>query len=97
MSEVTTLVETHSENGVAGVQQRFVDRDVGIRATVGLHVGVIRAEEGGEASSSEVFYFVDNVVTAVVATSRDSPRSTYSSVLIPWRQAPRGRQSFHSR
>ena len=48
MGEVASLVEAHREDGVPRVQERFVDRNVGVCAAVGLDVGVIGAKECGE-------------------------------------------------
>ncbi len=45
VGEVSALVETHAQDGVAGVEQRQVGRHVGLGAAVGLDVGVLGAEE----------------------------------------------------
>ncbi len=70
MREVPALVQAHREDRVAGLEECFVDRDVGVRTTVGLDVRVIGAEEGGEATTCEVFDLVDDVVPPVVPPSR---------------------------
>jgi hypothetical protein len=45
VGEVAALVEAQAEHGVARLEQRQVDRHVGVGARVGLDVGVLGAEE----------------------------------------------------
>ncbi len=68
MGEVAPLVESHRENRVARFQQRLIDRHIGVRPAMGLYVGVVGAEQGGQATSREVLDLVNDLVTAVVAT-----------------------------
>ena len=44
VSEVAAHVELHSQDGIARLQHGEVSGHVGLRAAVGLHVGVLRAE-----------------------------------------------------
>ena len=62
------LVESHGEDGVARVEQRLVDRDVGVGATVRLHVGVIGPKERSQSATGQVLHLVDDLVATVVAT-----------------------------
>ena len=39
------MTEVHAENAVARLQEREVRGHVGLRARVGLHVGVTRAKQ----------------------------------------------------
>ena len=66
---MAALVESHGEDRVARFQERLIDRHVGVGPTVGLHVGVVGAEERGEATPGQVLHFVDDLVAAVVATA----------------------------
>ncbi len=65
--EVTALVELHPEHRVARVEKRQVHGHVRVGACVRLDVGVIGAEQRLRSLTSEVFDFVDHLVTAVVA------------------------------
>ena len=50
-----------------GLEQRQVDRHVGVGAGVGLHVGVRSTEERLGAVAGDVLDLVDDLVAAVVA------------------------------
>src|SRR5205085_10048856 len=67
VGEVAALVELHAHELVAGLEQREVDGHVGGGPRVGLHVGVLGAEELLAARSRQLFDLVDDVVAAVVA------------------------------
>ena len=43
--QVAAVREVHAEHRVARLEQREVDRHVGLRARVRLHVGVLGAEQ----------------------------------------------------
>ena len=47
VGEVTALVEAHGQDRVAGLDERQVGGQVGVRARVRLHVGVLGAEQLG--------------------------------------------------
>jgi hypothetical protein len=72
VGEVTAVVEAEPEHGVAGVQHRLVGAHVGVGARVGLHVGVVGAEEGLHPLDRERLDVVDDRVAAVVALARIS-------------------------
>ncbi len=68
--EVATVVELQAHDLVAGVQQRHVDRVVGLSPRVGLDVRVLRAEERLRPVDRELLAHVDLLAAAVVATTR---------------------------
>ena len=76
MGQVAAVVEPHGQDGVARLEQRLVDGQVGVGPGVGLHVGVVGPEEGGGPVAGQVLDLVDDLVAAVVAPSRGSPRRT---------------------
>ena len=67
---MTAVSEIESEHGVADFERRQVDRLVGLRARVGLHVGGFGTEEFFRAVAGNVLDHVDMFATAVVATTR---------------------------
>src|SRR5699024_6302259 len=60
-------VETHAENGVAGLDQGEEDGGVGLGAGVGLDVGVVAVEQLAGAVNGELFDDVDVFAAAVEA------------------------------
>ena len=67
VGEVAAVVEPHGQNGVARLEQGLVDGEVGVGPGVGLHVGVLGAEEGRGPVAGQVLDLVDDLVAAVVA------------------------------
>ena len=67
MGQMPAVGEIHAEDPVARLQQRGVHRDVRLRAGVGLHVGVFRAEERLCARDREALDLVDVFAAAVIA------------------------------
>ena len=67
MGEVAAHVEAHREDGVAGLEHRRVDREVGRRAGVGLDVCVVGAKELLRAGDRDAFDRVVVDAAAVVA------------------------------
>ena len=65
--EVAAVREVHAEDGVAGLERGHVNGDVGLRAGVRLHVGVLGAEERLGAIDGELFGFVRDFAAAVIA------------------------------
>ena len=59
-----------------GLEQREIDRHVRLRARVGLHVGMLGAEQRLRAIDGERFDDVHVFAAAVVALARDSLRRT---------------------
>ena len=70
VGEVAAVVEAHAQHRVAGLEQGEVDADVGVGARVGLHVGVLGAEQRLHPVAGEVLDLVDDLVAAVVALAR---------------------------
>ena len=68
--EVAAVREVHAEDGVAGLEQREVDRHVRLRARVRLHVGVLGAEQRLRAFDRERFHHVHVFAAAVIALAR---------------------------
>ncbi len=64
--EVAALVEAHPHHLVAGLEQRHERGLIRVRARVGLHIGVLRAEEGTGTIAREVLGVIDHEVAAVV-------------------------------
>jgi len=67
VGEVPAVVQAHAEQRVARLDQRQVDRGVGLRAGVRLDVGVIGAEELPGAVDRELLGNIDVLAAAVVA------------------------------
>ena len=61
------MVEAHAHDGVAGLDQREVRRQIGVRARMGLHIGELGAVELAGAVAREVLDDVDLLASAVVA------------------------------
>ena len=74
VGEVAAVGEVEAEDGVAGLEDGHVGGGVGLRAGVGLHVGVLGAEELFGAVAGEVLDDVGEFASAVVAACRGSPR-----------------------
>ncbi len=69
VGEVAAVGEIEAEDGVAGGEQGHEGGGVGLRAGVGLDVGVLGAEELFGAVAGEGFDDVGELATAVVAFS----------------------------
>jgi hypothetical protein len=67
VGQMAAVVELEAEHRVAGVEQRQVDRLVGLRAGVGLHVGVVGAENLLGAGDGDLFRHVHILAAAVIA------------------------------
>ena len=66
------MVEAHGQDGVAGLEQCLVHRQVGVGAGMGLDVGVLGPEQGFDPVPGQVLHLVDDLVPAVVAPARIS-------------------------
>ena len=67
VGEVAAEVEAHGDDGVARLRQREVGGHVGLRAGVGLDVGVLGAEELAGPVDGQLLHLVDHLAAAVVA------------------------------
>ncbi len=70
VSQVAAVGEVEPENGVARLQDGHISRSVGLRAGVGLHVGVLGAEDLFGALARQVLDHIGEFATAVVAFAR---------------------------
>ena len=60
-----------------GLQQRKINGQVGLRAGVRLHVGVLGAEQLARAVAGNVLHHVHALASAVVAVAGIALRRTY--------------------
>ena len=67
VGEVAAVGEIHRENGIARLQNREVNGHVGLGTGVGLHVGMIPAENFQHTVNGELFHFVHHLATAIPA------------------------------
>jgi hypothetical protein len=67
--QMSALGERHAHVGVARLQQREENGLVRLRARVGLHVGVVAAEQFFGARDGERFGLVDEGAAAVIAAA----------------------------
>src|ERR1700686_2189920 len=65
--QVTAVVETHAENGIARLHQREIRRRIRLRSGMRLHVGVVGAEQLLGALDRQLLGHVDVLAAAVVA------------------------------
>jgi hypothetical protein len=68
--QVAAVREVHPEDRVAGREQREVGGHVGLRARMGLHVGMFGAEQRPRAGDRQRLDLVVPLTAAVVATAR---------------------------
>ncbi len=78
--EVSAVSQIHSQDRISGFQHGHVDRHVGLRTGVWLHVGMFGFEQLAGAIACEVFHDIDIFAAAVVATAGGNLRRTYWSV-----------------
>ena len=64
------MAQVHAEHGVAGLQQREINRDIGRRAGMRLHIGMARAEQPRRALDGKRLNLVSVSLAAVVAPAR---------------------------
>ena len=70
VGEVAAVRQAHREDGVARLDERAVDREVGAGAAVRLQVGVVGAEQRLGPLDADGLGLVDLRAAAVVAASR---------------------------
>ena len=66
MGQVPALGQVHTQDGVAQFQQAEVDRQVGLGAGMGLHVGVFRAEQLAGPVDGQLLHLIHPDAAAVV-------------------------------
>ncbi|OPZ52379.1 MAG: hypothetical protein BWY91_02337 [bacterium ADurb.BinA028] len=69
VGEVAAVRQAHRQDGLAGLEERAVDRLVGAGPAVRLDVGVVGAEERGTTVDGDLLRLVDLGAAAVVATA----------------------------
>ncbi len=67
---MAALRQVHTQHGIARLQQRGVDREVGLRAGVRLHVSVVGSEQFLSAIDRQLLNDIDVFTAAVVAFAR---------------------------
>ena len=67
VGQVSALVEVHAHDGVAGVEHGKIDRHVRLSARMGLHIGMLCAEQLAGALTGDLLDDVDAFAAAVVA------------------------------
>ena len=67
VGEVAAVSQAHAHDGVTRLQKCHVNGGVGLRARVGLDVGVLGAEQLAGALNGDVLHHVHHVAAAVVA------------------------------
>ena len=70
MGQVTAVSQAHTQHRVAGLQKGYVYSGVGLRAAVGLHVGILGAEQLAGTVDGDVLHHVHALATAVIAAGR---------------------------
>ena len=68
--EVPAVRQVHAEHGVAQLQRRHVDGNVGLRARMRLHVGVLGAKQRLRAVDRKLLGAVREFAAAVIALAR---------------------------
>ncbi|OPZ96947.1 MAG: hypothetical protein BWY71_01773 [Planctomycetes bacterium ADurb.Bin412] len=74
VAEVAAMGKVHGQNRIARLQLRKIDRHIGLRAGVGLNIGVFAAEELFAALDGELLYHIHIFAAAVVAFFRQPLR-----------------------
>ena len=69
VGQVAALGQIHAHDGIAHIQQRKVNGQVGLGAGMGLHVGVFGAEQLAGAVNGQLFHLVHILAAAVVAVT----------------------------
>ena len=69
VSEVTAVVQAHTQHGVTRFQHGQVGGHVGVGPRVRLHVGVVGPKQGGGPLPCDGLHLVDHHVAAVVAAT----------------------------
>ena len=95
--EVAAVRQGETEDGVARRQQRGHHGGVGLRARMRLHVGVVRAEQLGEAVDGELLGRRRRVRSRRSSAGLGSPRRTCWSAPNPAPASPRAARSSRSR
>lgn len=74
VGQMPAVVKTHGKNRVSGIEQGEVNRHVRLASGVRLDIRGLRAEKFAGALDRDLFHFIDELASAVVAPSRISFR-----------------------
>ena len=66
VGQMAALGQIHAHDGIAGLQQGEIHGGVGLGAGMGLHVGILRAEEPAGPVDGDLFHLVHELAAAVV-------------------------------
>ena len=86
VGQMAAVRQRHAHQQLARSDQRHEGGEVGLRTRVGLHVGVLRAEQLLQPIDGQLLDLVDDLAPAVVPFARADPRRTCSSAACPWRR-----------
>ena len=67
VGEVAAVGKAHAQHGVARLEQGKVHGGVGLRAGMGLHIGVVGAKEFLGALAGQILDLIDELTAAIVA------------------------------
>ena len=67
--EMPAMGQVHAQNGVTGLQHGKIHGDIGLRAGVGLHIGVLRAKDLAGAGAGQLLHHVHILAAAVIAVA----------------------------
>ena len=60
VGQVTTIGQTHAQDGVAGLQQGHIHCGVGLGPGVRLYIGIVRLEQGFGAGDGQLFHRIQH-------------------------------------
>ena len=69
VGQVSALGKVHAHHGVAQIQQGKIDRQVGLCAGMGLHIGVFCPKESAGAVDGDLLNLVHKLAAAVIAVT----------------------------
>ena len=70
--QMTAVGQIHSHHRITRLEHGKIDRHIGLRAGMGLHIGVFRPEKRLGAFARQIFNDIDILAAAVIALSRIS-------------------------
>ncbi len=82
VGEVAAVGKIHAQDGIAHVQQRKINGQIGLRARMRLHIGVLGAEQPARAVAGNVLHHVHALASAVVAVPAESSDFCHRLVLF---------------
>ncbi len=70
MRQMTAMRQVHAQHLIAWLQQRKINRRVGLRTAMGLHIGMLRAKKLLSALSCQILHHVHILTTAIITLAR---------------------------